>query len=439
MIPSPPVIRNCEGKPYDSEPRKTEPPALIILDANILKSTSLRGPAADVLRAIRAADEERVAAPWIALEEIAAQQALVYRDKHAEAVEALDALRKATPWSDVPHPRRWPADHVRKHWRDRYAELAEVIETSPTAYQQAMFRETNLIAPCKTVNSGKHKVGARDAAIWLTAVEYAHAHPTEAVYFVSNNTEDFGDGTSFPTPMDKDIAGMEDRFFLFTSLDGVLTKFATELEARVQDVQGLLDNEVTRSRILYAARKASRRYRMVHGTLIGDSEELRAAGRSRFKPEAVALDEVLEVSGREVGGHKWFTASVRWLLTERWRRRDEEPIAYAWETRVLLSPTADKGLTVLDSRRPGPIVAEDIPKLPQLPPLPELSLVEAVEASLLDAMEKADSVESRVMVHDLLRLAALRATPTDLSPSDLASLHWDRHRPEILNEDGEPE
>lgn len=395
---------------------------MIILDANILKSTSLRGPAADMLRAIRATDGERVAAPWIALEEIAAQQALVYKDKHDAAVEAVDALRKATPWSDVPHPRRWPADHVRKHWRERYAELAEVVETSSAAYQQAMFRETNLIAPCKTVNSGKHKVGARDAAIWLTAVEYARAHPNEAVYFVSNNTEDFGDGTSFPSPMDKDIAGMEGRFFLFTSLDGVLTKFATELEARVEDVQALLDTEETRSRIVHAARNASKRYRMFHGSLIGDSKELRPAGRSRFNPEAVALDKILEVSGREVGGHKWFTASVRWLLTERGRRRDVR-WAYAWETRVLLSPTADKGVTVLGSNRPDPIMAEDLPKLPQLPPLPELSEAEELTASLLDVVDEPNSLERHLRAAELVNRLARVATPAGLSQ----------------DEDGEPE
>lgn len=48
---------------YDSDPRETEPPALIILDANIPKSISLRGPAADMLRAVRAAKVERIAVP----------------------------------------------------------------------------------------------------------------------------------------------------------------------------------------------------------------------------------------------------------------------------------------------------------------------------------------------------------------------------------------
>ncbi|MEV7165859.1 PIN domain-containing protein [Streptomyces microflavus] len=160
---------------------------MIILDANIIKGISLRGPVADVLRTIRAASVERVATPWIAVEEVAAQEALRYREKHDEAKAAVDVLRKATPWADVPHPKRWPAEHVRRHWREQYGSITDVMETSADAYKQAMYRETNLIAPCKTVNNGKDKTGARDAAIWLTAVEYAAAHADELVYFVSND------------------------------------------------------------------------------------------------------------------------------------------------------------------------------------------------------------------------------------------------------------
>lgn len=60
---------------------------MIILDSNILKGTSLRGPEAELLRVIRTAGVENVVAPWIVLEELAAQQALAYEAKY-EAAEA---------------------------------------------------------------------------------------------------------------------------------------------------------------------------------------------------------------------------------------------------------------------------------------------------------------------------------------------------------------
>ncbi|ALV48080.1 hypothetical protein ASR50_34775 [Streptomyces sp. 4F] len=345
--------------------------ALIILDANIIKGTSLRGPVADVLRAIRAAGVERVATPWIAVEEIAAQQALSYAEKHQAAMDAVDDLRKATPWEHVNHPRRWPAEHVRRHWRDRYSSIAEVLETSHTAYQQAMFRETNQIAPCKTVNSGTYKTGARDAAIWLTAVEYAKAHEDETVFFVSNDSDMSEDGQLLPE-LQKDIAGMEHRFHLFTSLDGVVTKFATAVEANTEDVRELLNTPENYATVLAATRPASRRYRMVTGTPIpsafnGDGRRFSGA-TPNWSPTAVALEKVLEVSGHEVGGHHWFTAWVRWLLRDdRIFRGETHERAYAWETRVLLSTAADQAMTVLDFRRPGPISAEDVPNVPTLP------------------------------------------------------------------------
>ncbi|MGR4883960.1 PIN domain-containing protein [Streptomyces sp. LARHCF249] len=389
---------------------------MIILDANILKGTSLRGPAADVLRAIRAADSERVATPWIALEEVAAQQAIIYKTKHDAAVEAMDGLRKATPWDHVAHPKKWSPEHVREHWRERYASITEVIETSPTAYQQAMFRETNLIAPCKTVNSGKDKIGARDAAIWLTAVEYARDHPEETVYFVSNNTNDFGDGTSYPEPMDIDIAGMESRFFLFTSLDGVLTKFATEVKASAEDVQGLLDTEETRTAILEAARAASKRFRVVEGARLtpasnGDAYRLTMMRTAHWAPTAVALDRVLEVSGREVDGHHWFTASVRWLLRET-RHVGDEALdgAYAWETRVLLSTAADKA--VLDSKRPVPITPEDIPGLPEMPSLDEALSLSSTQVQALMNRPSMRAAMARLDEMSAARVEALVDTPS---------------------------
>lgn len=82
----------------------------------------------------------------------------------------------------------------------------------------------------------------------------------------------------------------------------------------------------------------------------------------------MALDKVLEVTGREVGGHHWFTAWVRWLLRDdRVIRGEVFERAYAWETRVLLSTAADQAMTILDFRRPGPISEEDIPNVPALP------------------------------------------------------------------------
>ncbi|MFB8347932.1 PIN domain-containing protein [Streptomyces niveus] len=338
---------------------------MIILDSNILKGTSLRGPEAELLRVIRTAGVENVVAPWIVLEELAAQQALAYQVKYEAAEAAMLKLKAATPWAPVPLPRRVPPEVVRGHWRGRYAEIVGTLPTSPSAYEQALFREANLLAPCKTVNSGKHKTGARDAAIWLTAVEYARAHPLEPVYFVSNNTEDFGDGKSFQSPMREDLQGLEDRFVLFTSLDGVLTKFAAESPVSEGELTSLLELDENLVNVARMAKGAARRGR---GTVIDpvDGEWRDVVVRRWVSDPVVNLNCVSDARSHEISGHQWSTVTAHWLLfgyasiyTTR-NRTAWAPVACSWETRVLVSPTAPhEGLNVLRQELTTPVSPED--------------------------------------------------------------------------------
>lgn len=347
---------------------------MIILDSNILMGTSLRSPEAELLRAIRATGTARVAAPWIVLEELAARQAISYQQKYDDVASAVDKLNRATPWSQVHPPRQADPERVRGHWKQRYAELVETLPTSPTIYEQAMWREANLLAPCKTVNSGKDKTGARDAAIWLTAVEYAREHPEETVYFVSNNTKDFGNGETFVHPMDEDIKGIEDRFVLFTSLDGVLTKFATESSIPEEDLTGLLTTTQNQRSIADAALRKKR----FRGTTVEPvpAQLQQVPIRSFVGQPAVTVREVSDVRTHDIGGHVWSTATARWLLSGAARTVGPLGIGVdwvncSWVTRVLVSPTAPgDGLNVLRDEGLSPIASEDLDYLPASRPNP---------------------------------------------------------------------
>ncbi|MFF0734107.1 PIN domain-containing protein [Streptomyces chartreusis] len=171
---------------------------MIILDTSILRSFSPESSSADLLRTIRAVGAEQVAVPWMVVEELAAQQAIKHREKHEAAAQALESLRQATPWPlgmELP-PRDLKA--VRGHWRAKWGAVVDTIPTSEEALREAAFREANCLPPCKT--SKGEKTGSRDAAIWLSAVEYAHQFPDVTVYFVSANTRDFGAGPPTPPP-----------------------------------------------------------------------------------------------------------------------------------------------------------------------------------------------------------------------------------------------
>lgn len=109
---------------------------------------------------------------------------------------------------------------------------------------QALFREANALPPCKQTGSpnNKKKSGARDAAIWLTAVAYAHDHPNETVFFVSDNTKDFGEGSSHAFPMKEDIAGLGEGFVHLTSLGQLLDRFAQPAKVDQAQVSNRLAN-----------------------------------------------------------------------------------------------------------------------------------------------------------------------------------------------------
>ncbi|MER5890317.1 PIN domain-containing protein [Streptomyces sp. NPDC001941] len=154
-------------------------------------------------------------------------------------------------------PPQQPAERVRQHWRERYGALVKTLPISDAAHREGYFREANEIAPCKAVGgSSKIKTGARDAAIWLTAVAYAHAHPHETIYFVSENIKDFGDGTSLEPAMAADISGLEDRFVVLTSLADVLSKFARETETVDAELLTLLNDPVATAHVADEAKKA---------------------------------------------------------------------------------------------------------------------------------------------------------------------------------------
>ncbi|MGW3381982.1 PIN domain-containing protein [Streptomyces albogriseolus] len=194
---------------------------MIILDTNILTKSGIDSATTDLVKIIRSSGIERVAVPWVVLEELTAHRAVPYRRKYEAAEAALRSLTEGTPWPiRVPLP-QMDLQRFQDEWREKWLDVVDVVPTSEAVLKQALMREANLLPPCKqvTINEGGDtaKIGGRDAAIWLTAVEYAREHPDETVYFVSKNTTDFGDGVAFPYPMNEDLTGIEDRFVLLTT------------------------------------------------------------------------------------------------------------------------------------------------------------------------------------------------------------------------------
>ncbi|MFD4830106.1 PIN domain-containing protein [Streptomyces uncialis] len=224
---------------------------MIILDTSVLWGLTPEHSSTDLLRAVRAAAEERVAVPWMVLEELAAQRAVEYQEGYARAADAVAGLRRVTPWPSGATAGVCETAEVRQYWRHQWRKTLGVIPTSERALREAAVREANGLRPCRTVKG--LKTGGRDAAIWLSAVEWAERHPEETVYFVSRNTKDFGDGQQFPAPMDQDVAPLGGRFKLLTSLAEVVAEFATPVTADEGAMRALLESPVVASQLYWAA------------------------------------------------------------------------------------------------------------------------------------------------------------------------------------------
>lgn len=348
---------------------------MIILDTNILWGMSLRGSSAELLRAISASDVERVAVPWLVMEELAAKQALAYQEKYEAADKALRELKRATPWGGVKGLGNRDLERVRAHWRQEYGHLVDILPMKEDAYREGAYREANQIAPCRTVRSnGKdYKIGARDAAIWLTAIDYAEGHDDELVYFVSGNTTDFGDGTKLPDAMFGDIVNVADRFEVLTSLDEVISRFTKPAEADVEQVVEALRTPSSLAAVTeYAASTTAFTHPFMCNTAPhrGVGIESHSFADQWLGPPSVALDSVRDVSAHRIGSHVWCTATVRWLLHgfgALYRSPDYAVIGVAWETRVLLSPTgAEPKLTFLRHVGPRLLRPDDVVRLPSL-------------------------------------------------------------------------
>jgi hypothetical protein len=399
---------------------------VIILDSCILRGLSLEDSNTDLLRTIRTSRVERVAAPWMVLEELAAQKAVAYRKKYDAASQAVRALEDATPWDcQVALP---PCDleRLRQHWRDRYLTVVEELPTSEQALREAVFREANALPPCKEADGGRStKVGSRDAAIWLSAIEYARQHPRETVFFVSSNTRDFGDGSTYRWPMDADVADLGDRFVHLTQMDDVITRFTEPAETD----EDLVDRTLRSANVLKSVKKAARRRLAADDRPLECSVLVGYAGPHLEVGTALTwwtlkahYHSVRDVRTYRIGEHEWCTAVVRWDLggtavvnspTAR-----IAPAGCSWTTSVIFRPDPDDPrLTVL---RHDPTHALDPEEFDRL----EISKAPMVTASMLIEYINALGVPSNSLEHPL--------------QSDVAAQHaWKHLGPALANSQSE--
>jgi PIN domain len=385
---------------------------VIIFDTSVLLALGSDDPRLDLLRALRQSGQQQVAITWMVQEELVAHRVLRHAKAYAEAVTATRALNRTTPWAHEPGPGPFDREAASAYWRKHYQGLFDVIETSGDVARQDLQREANCQKPAKGPEAAD-KGGARDAAIWLSVVDYLKANPGETAYFVTGNTRDFGNGTEFPAPMDADIKGLESRLKLITSFDEAISEFTIPLEID-ESTQGLLVGLLTSEDALMLLRRSVRDLLAAQpgpGPWEGNTVQayLPISAADAYQPvrwdtwvrePRAVLRRVQDIAGHKIGEESWYTATVDWILvgqssppvsaspvyTPPALVLAQAPtwIACQWRTRLLFTSKPGERLTILQYSDPEsldpaeqdewePLVRKGVPQITVTAQLPEIT------------------------------------------------------------------
>ncbi|MCI3277023.1 PIN domain-containing protein [Streptomyces cylindrosporus] len=331
---------------------------MIIFDTNAVNLLHPEGPTADIIRKLRQSGHHRVAVPWMVLEELAAHQARFYPVRYQAIVNSLDKLREILPWELKSSLESLDLERFLDYWRQAYGEIFEVIETSDAAIRRAYQREAMALPPAK--RNKDRSEGGRDAAIWFSILDFLEQNPDQHAYFVTDNTSDFGDGTTYPYPMNEDIRGLENRLTRLKDFAQVVSQFTQEVSGKDAEAAAakLLASPSVRNGVAEAASGLST---LTGYTGLGDADAPEQWYAWFGTPE-VELVAVTDVKGHAIEGDVWYTATAQWLLyglAVDEREALSGNIACVWETKILFSAGDGMGPTLLTSGEPASPDADD--------------------------------------------------------------------------------
>jgi hypothetical protein len=200
---------------------------VIILDTNQLESVQPPdGPLIAMLQTLAKQAGHALWLPDIALEEHLAHYRQTVTEAERKRVAATDDLRVRYP--------RWRADirpfNVDEAVRDRTMRIQSVFQirrTPDSACRESLLREARRIPPARVAWGGPG-AGARDVAIWLTAVDACRESGDET-FFVSADKAAFGEALKPELTGDLDAAlgGRAGAFHYCCGVDALLSELGT--------------------------------------------------------------------------------------------------------------------------------------------------------------------------------------------------------------------
>jgi hypothetical protein len=276
---------------------------MIIFDTNVLRQTPVTGTACAVLRAITEDAGIPLAISSVTLDEYRAQRLRDAQARIDAARNAHESLCKvATDWRPpkIDYP---SADKVISRDIESVQSVFQTLPLAPESATEALRREAYRELPAST-DPKKSGSGARDVAIWLTAIE-ASRSSGNVVYFVSGDSRAFGD-KRLHQQLTADAADKGANIILCPDVATIIEQFATKTDLDL-DLATVLSNERVKDAVAEAmnitsfpaaadAVDADGREGLVSGGRIGD----------------VKLSDCQEARAYKIRGETWIAAHTTW-------------------------------------------------------------------------------------------------------------------------------
>lgn len=342
---------------------------LIIFDTNALFGLRRDTQTFDLLRAFKHASSQTVGIPWMVREELVAQQVIPYREAYEKSESAINSLNNRkplnTPTANLPD---LEIEAAKEFWRTEYGEVLVTIETSGENAKTALSREAYYEKPAKVDPKGK-KEGGRDAAIWLTVVDYLKNNVDDEVFFVSSNYKDFGDGVHFPSPMAEDIAGVKSRLHFLATFEEFISHFTEKIEIDAKHIKeiisGFSSDSITPIKEYANTVLNGDRF---EGTRIENGSFDIIEWQNWIVPPTVVVNKVVSATGHKIADDEWYTATVDWLLvgiaglvaSTSWQGSlSLTQVACIWRCNILFSTSTGRPIKVFSSAYPRALDASD--------------------------------------------------------------------------------
>jgi hypothetical protein len=242
---------------------------------------------------------------------------------------------------------------------DRLHEIVDVLPLDPDHAVEALKREVERLPPA-SVDEHKPGKGARDVAIWLTAVAQA-VRSGQAVYLVSSDKAAFGPGTR--DSLTSEATDQGGSVIFCATVAELLERFATQIDLALP-----VDDLLQQVPVLSAVRES-----LGALTFLAASAAVPDGARDLFSSTNgldLRASSVVDAHGYQVHGQTWITLHSTWGGDRIMTRHVDSSLTEDWEVRfeqrltLLLRMTDDNivesadimdwdGPTITDAQKVG--------------------------------------------------------------------------------------